>query len=430
VTGVQLKVREKPDPEATVLGWVRVGSRIRLTEAGDKSSTCASGWHRIWPRGWVCAGEGVQVGGEPPQPVGDEGGVEPPPRDGPLPYAYFFIKEPQTPEYHRLPSRDEQRAAQEHADHYLELLDESESKAERFREGKLPGPKSPAVVRRYLRRGFYVAGTGVEVRAFRRFVRTVWGSYIKQQRTTRKTGYDYRGIELAETDHELPVAFALRTIRPLVREDDDEGNTSFRGDEEAEPIERQTVVEGWIERRRVGDHIYHVFENDQGEERYTRAWFIGVAEKIEPPFELTEEDEPWVHVALEEQTLVVYRGTEPVFVTLVSSGLDEHATPTGTFQIHAKHITDTMADLGPEAGDEQYSIHDVPWTQYFDGSIALHGAFWHGRFGLQKSHGCVNLSPHDAHRVFEMTWPEIPEGWHGVKASEGGFLRSHVVVTE
>ncbi len=93
-------------------------------------------------------------------------------------------------------------------------------------------------------------------------------------------------------------------------------------------------------------------------------------------------------------------------------------------------VTDTMANLGPEAGDDTYRIQDVPWTQYFEGGFALHTAFWHNRFGLRRSHGCVNLAPADAHRIFQETWPRIPEGWHGVTTDGSGFRASRVHVTE
>jgi lipoprotein-anchoring transpeptidase ErfK/SrfK len=100
------------------------------------------------------------------------------------------------------------------------------------------------------------------------------------------------------------------------------------------------------------------------------------------------------------------------------------------FSIQKKFISDTMANLGSASGGERYRIEDVPWTQYFDGSIALHGAFWHNGFGLQRSHGCVNLSPTDAHRVWNETWPVIPQGWQGVSTDHTGFHGSRVVVSE
>ena len=69
------------------------------------------------------------------------------------------------------------------------------------------------------------------------------------------------------------------------------------------------------------------------------------------------------------------------------------------------------------ASDGPYSIEDVPWIMYFNGSIALHGAFWHSNFGHVQSHGCVNLAPTDARVLFGWTEPQLPTGWHGVEAT-------------
>ncbi|MBW3533854.1 MAG: long-chain fatty acid--CoA ligase, partial [Gemmatimonadetes bacterium] len=79
---------------------------------------------------------------------------------------------------------------------------------------------------------------------------------------------------------------------------------------------RQTVLEGWNRRENVDGRVYHVIETDNGE-RYVRAWFAAVAEKIDRPREVAE-DEPWVHVDLGEQTLVLYRGDMPIYATLVA----------------------------------------------------------------------------------------------------------------
>ena len=72
---------------------------------------------------------------------------------------------------------------------------------------------------------------------------------------------------------------------------------------------------------------------------------------------------------------------------------------------------------------------DVPWVMYFQGSYALHGAFWHDAFGRQKSHGCVNLSPEDARTLFHWANPPLPENWHGV-FSKDDKEGSRVVVHE
>ena len=103
-------------------------------------------------------------------------------------------------------------------------------------------------------------------------------------------------------------------------------------------------------------------------------------------------------------------------------------TPIGVHRVQIKHIATPMRDQPEE--DEAYSIDDVPWTQYFAGSIALHGAFWHAGFGQVRSHGCVNLSPADARWLFGFTEPKVPAGWHAIAPLERGERGSPVVVTE
>jgi lipoprotein-anchoring transpeptidase ErfK/SrfK len=133
--------------------------------------------------------------------------------------------------------------------------------------------------------------------------------------------------------------------------------------------------------------------------------------------------EKWIDVDLTRQMLVAYEGTTPVFGTLVSTGKrnlvdkdKDHPTPTGVFRIREKHVTATMD--GDVAADGPYSLEDVPWVMYFQGSFALHGAFWHNGFGGTRSHGCVNLAPDDARALFNWTDPPLPKEWHGVFSTD------------
>jgi hypothetical protein len=140
--------------------------------------------------------------------------------------------------------------------------------------------------------------------------------------------------------------------------------------------------------------------------------------------------ERWLDVNVSKQTLVAYDGEKPVFATLVSSGeagLDDAdkttATKRGIFRIHTKHVSSTMSS--DEVGEE-FELRDVPYVQYFEQGYALHGAYWHDRFGTPKSHGCINLSPEDARRLFFFTEPALPVGWHGVmKALTGTVVFIH-----
>jgi lipoprotein-anchoring transpeptidase ErfK/SrfK len=133
-------------------------------------------------------------------------------------------------------------------------------------------------------------------------------------------------------------------------------------------------------------------------------------------------NDQWIDVDLGEQVLVAYRGGRAVFATLISSGRSV-PTPRGNYPIWAKVASMTMANQAYE--DKPYMVQGVPWVLLFQGHNALHGAYWHDRFGNRKSHGCVNLAPFDARWLFEWAGPRLPAGWTGYLPSD---LRRSVIV--
>ena len=105
----------------------------------------------------------------------------------------------------------------------------------------------------------------------------------------------------------------------------------------------------------------------------------------------------WIDVNLAEQTLAVYDKRELVFATVIATGLEPYWTKPGLFQIFQKKEAETMRNNDPA---EFYYLDNVPWTMYFDGARALHGAYWRTVFGFPQSHGCVNLSVGDSHWLY------------------------------
>jgi lipoprotein-anchoring transpeptidase ErfK/SrfK len=105
----------------------------------------------------------------------------------------------------------------------------------------------------------------------------------------------------------------------------------------------------------------------------------------------------WIDVDLAEQTLAVYENNQLIFATVIASGSEPFWTRPGLFQIFQKKETETMRNNDPS---DFYYLDNVPWTMYFDGARALHGAYWRTRFGYPQSHGCVNLSVGDSHWLF------------------------------
>ncbi|MEQ1502036.1 MAG: L,D-transpeptidase, partial [Myxococcota bacterium] len=131
----------------------------------------------------------------------------------------------------------------------------------------------------------------------------------------------------------------------------------------------------------------------------------------------------WVDVDLDQQALTVYAGDEPVYFTVVSTGVSERRTPTGAYRLQSKAALDTM-ESRPGAED-WYRVEDVPWTMFFRRYYALHGAYWHWGFGHPASHGCVNLAPRDAAWLFDHLAPAVPDGWTAITArpDEGAVIR-------
>ena len=87
-----------------------------------------------------------------------------------------------------------------------------------------------------------------------------------------------------------------------------------------------------------------------------------------------------------------------------------------------------MGNLEREDVEKHYVLEDVPWVQFFDQAVALHGAFWHQEFGHIHSHGCVNLAPIDARWLYAFTSPHLPLGWSAVyptKTEPGTVVRVH-----
>jgi lipoprotein-anchoring transpeptidase ErfK/SrfK len=97
----------------------------------------------------------------------------------------------------------------------------------------------------------------------------------------------------------------------------------------------------------------------------------------------------WIEVNLSTQYLIAWQNGQRVNETYVSTGRPGFETPTGTWYVNTKLLSQTMSGC---IQGECYYVPDVPWVMYFtDWGHALHGTYWHNNFGHPMSHGCVNL---------------------------------------
>jgi hypothetical protein len=136
-----------------------------------------------------------------------------------------------------------------------------------------------------------------------------------------------------------------------------------------------------------------------GPDEWIEQRFIGkVTPNPSPPEGVT--NGRWIEVNLFEQTLAVYDESRLVFATLIATGQEPFYTRPGLFPIYKKLESTPMRGAFEADRSDFYYLEDVPWTMYYDQARALHGAYWRTRFGIAQSHGCVNLSPGDAHWLF------------------------------
>jgi hypothetical protein len=142
-------------------------------------------------------------------------------------------------------------------------------------------------------------------------------------------------------------------------------------------------------------------------------------------------DKKHVEVSLNEQIVRAFEYDEQVFSARISSGIPNNrlpedelptGTPEGKFRIYAKQPSKHMGGIagGQEVEDNGgFSLPGVPWTCFFasPGGYAFHGTYWHDNFGLQMSHGCVNMRNEDAKWLFRWSTPlyehdiEAPSDW-------------------
>lgn len=222
------------------------------------------------------------------------------------------------------------------------------------------------------------------------FIQVNYGQWVESSHITWADVSEFSGVEIV-TQPKRPFAWMLAEARP----------SRYPGgpqDKSAEIIPRYTLM-----------NIYGV-EYVDGWEWYLvgpNQWIqqIRVAKvKAIPRPEGVGPNDRWIAVDLYEQTAVAYEGDRMVFATLVSSGLPRWSTREGLFQIYERHEATRMS--GASGQPDFYFIEEVPYVMYFDGDIALHGTYWHDRFGYRQSHGCVNLSIMDAWWLYQWTSPE------------------------
>ncbi|MBL8605052.1 MAG: L,D-transpeptidase [Myxococcales bacterium] len=443
-------VRREPRRDARAAGYLRAGAVVNVIDGPHGRDGCVvhrdhpeGGWYRV-EGGYLCEGGASAV------PFPNRGFRAPTQADldASMPYAYA-INYGRTIMYRRLPTNEDLRQFEpwrfnQRTDGGAESADTGASAAEPtgsseqggeaqasarrparqpevrdagvIRLSDLAGERRGPMIRRLLS-GMYVAldRTLRNTATGESYWRTQSGGFVRSGRLSALRSWPtFQGVVLDAT-RTLPYAWMVSESGMLYSVAPNERSVSYHRRigrlEGVQLADREPI--------RLGAQTYYPTPDGHA----VNARSARRAALRTPPAGVGP-NERWFDVDLDEQVLVAYEGPRPVYATLISSGrrtspsaAERFETPEGTFRVYAKHVTTTMD--GDTATDGPYSIEDVPWVMYFEGSYALHGAFWHNYFGWRMSHGCVNLAPADARHVFLWADPQLPQGWHGIYAGEG-----------
>jgi len=451
---MQTWIYERPDMASRKIGYLRAGAVTKSSEKPVPGAGCSEGFFPVDPAGYVCVGQGATRSNKS-EVV--RASTRRPNFDARFPYMYGIVKSA-SPMYARLPDKAALEANEPDLDRHMKywLGDEKAGAGyaqEIWMDGRPGTPPSPKTafeqsttdadrVPWYLAGGrqtlnlsglitakdMIVAATTKRrnglafVDSFlfegRRYNVTTDLLVVPADRLRPIRGSDFHGFEIPR-DADFPFAIIRKEGAHHYRYE--KGALSDAGEIAWRSAVALTGKQAFFKGRLHFETKDHSYVSDQD------------ASRLDPAKKMPgwgAQGEKWIDINITKQTLVAYEGTKAVFATLVSSGEaglgdpgTTRSTARGIFRIHTKHVSATMDS---EVVGEEFELRDIPYVQYFQEGYALHAAYWHDSFGKPRSHGCVNLSPEDARRLFFWTEPALPSGWHGVmRALTGTVVFAH-----
>lgn len=176
--------------------------------------------------------------------------------------------------------------------------------------------------------------------------------------------------------------------------------------------------------RATGYYGWKIWQ-DKEAEQLAEDLASGTNVKREPVYSMREAAAPsdnngfgdsYIEIDLERQHLWVYQDGKEVFDTAVVSGknTEDRRTPWGAFMTYDKQRDKTLRGDKQPDGSWGYETFVSYWIRLTNTGVGLHDAPWrHGRFGgniwiNSGSHGCVNLPPASAAKIYEIVPEKTP----------------------
>jgi len=369
-------VFEKPAENAQNIGYLHAGATVPRAKQPYPGDGCDGGWYPIRPRGFVCVGPVASLDTKHPTLAAMS---LLPDMSQALPFTYARTAK-ETPLFTAVKQRDD--AVKQ--------------------VGKLRARSGLAIVGSWQARD--------EAGEMQRLGLMPNGLFVRAQDLEAVRPSEFAGVELNE-QQVLPVGFVVKQgvhfFKLEKNRPEKDGPLGYH---------ERVALSG---RFRTVDSLKYWATTDG---RWVRHRDVTVIRRLHDFPDFAAAEQKWIDVSIVTGTLVLYEGKKPVFASLLSVGRDRLGDPKttastaqGVFEVVEKHITDRGLD--PKASEQNYEVYDVPWVLTLAGGTRLHAAFWHDRFGIEHTDGALHVSPKDAARIFAWSTPELPEGWHAIKAS-------------
>jgi len=446
----------KPDKRSAKIGYLCAGATATRAEKPAAFDDCRGGYYRVLPAGYICAGEEASI--DLNHPI-IKALKKRPDLSTPMPYPYAFVRAI-APNYYRVPTKKEQLQYEMSLKRHLKAYKRFKKKWDEVTVGAndVPldaqgnaigeAPKEPpersdnelfggdgddaipwffqgrrripnisnfkvpdyAIITNRVARHAGLALIGTFMGDDRRLAITTDARLVPTSKLKPALGSTFHGVDMTK-GWQLPLAF-------IRKPDAQRYDVSARSLKRAGLADFHTAVQLTGRSTRIGKS--RLVEAKDGTWLKDDDLAIAVKPSELPSF--ATGNRKWVDISVLGQILILYEGNKPICATAVSTGRDglgdpktTHSTVRGTFKIREKHVTTTMDS---HEVDNKFELRDVPWVQYFEGGYALHAAPWHDEYGKPRSHGCINMSPIDARRVFMWTDPPLPTDWHAAYSSE------------
>ena len=426
------------------IGGIRFGTTIPLRSPTPvPGSGCVSNrWYAVEPFGYICDDDTTTLEFDTPYWRALSSVA---PKPGPYPYRYAYSVG--APMYSRVPTPEEQERAEQQfgprrtffsqgkwakGHEWLvssdpnDAIEPTDDVPDFFRNhATIPGSpyRSPLPKVRTLPAGSGVAYAKAFSAAGRTWLLTPELLLVPADRVFPYKRQTFHGVQLGK-GIDLPLAWIRSKSEKKLRKTD-KGTFEETGD--AWTNKSHVRLTGSLERRGPKTRYWETHEPGiwvMQRDGITDGAVVVQGEKRLPGG--VSAGERWVDARIMTGFMVAYVGLEPVWTTLWSGGkggvavgtknpADYAMTEAGNFQFQWKEHVHTMS---PERGvPTVFWFSDVPHIQYVKKPLAMHTSYWHDNYGNLMSAECLNLSPIDAHWMFEFTLPHVPKGWTSVRGS-------------